>query len=117
MARRKLQSLAVLVREKRGNRGLREAAKEIGVSAPTLMRVENGRIPDVTTFGRICDWLEVSPGDFISEKQSSSRETKQPDEVSAHLRTDRALQLKTAQALARMILLAMKHQPIGSKEG
>lgn len=55
-----IERLASLVRSKRGSRGLRETAKEIGnVSPSTLSRVENGKTPDMDTFLAICDWLEV----------------------------------------------------------
>src|SRR5262245_22956077 len=49
-----LSALGVLVRKKRGARKLREVAKEIGITAPTLMRIEAGRVPDVSTFGKVC---------------------------------------------------------------
>ena len=46
-----------LVRSKRGRRGVRTAAKECGVSASTISRLENGWSPDLANYGRICDWL------------------------------------------------------------
>jgi hypothetical protein len=43
-----IEKLSSLVRSKRGNKGLRDIAKEIGnVSSSTLSRVENGKIPDI----------------------------------------------------------------------
>src|SRR6266403_843321 len=51
MPKRPLESLGVIVREKRAHRKLRETAKEIGIGPATWMRVESGRIPDVETFG------------------------------------------------------------------
>jgi DNA-binding Xre family transcriptional regulator len=106
-----------LVREKRRSKKLREAAQEIGIGAATLMRVENGRIPDLTTFGKICKWLEVDPGAFLGfEKQDSSREATAEDStksllVSAHLRADHTSKPETIQALATMIYCALKNQP------
>src|SRR5207253_9358400 len=62
------QYLAALIKTKRGNRGLREIAQEIGdVSPSTLSRIENGKLPDMDTFLRICDWLHVSSEEFIKE--------------------------------------------------
>ena len=53
MPRRTLESLGALVKTKRGGKKLREVAKEIGIGAATLMRIENGRTPDIGTFGKI----------------------------------------------------------------
>lgn len=36
---------------------LRSLAKEIGVGASTLMRLEHGHEPDYRTFKKILDWL------------------------------------------------------------
>lgn len=55
-----------LMREKRGMRGVRAVASEIGVSHMTYYRIEQcGRIPDLETFIRICKWLEESLDNFI----------------------------------------------------
>lgn len=64
------QQLAVLLKERRGDRGLRDIAQEIGnVSPATLSRIENGKMLDVETFLSLCDWLEVNPQHFIKEAQ------------------------------------------------
>src|SRR6267154_6458518 len=65
MPKRPLESLGLIVREKKAHRKLRETAKEIGIGPATLMRIESGRIPDVETFGKICRWLQVDPGTFL----------------------------------------------------
>lgn len=44
---------------------LRDISVEIGVSTPTLSRLQNNGIPDVNTFIRVCDWLNVSMDKFI----------------------------------------------------
>ncbi|HZR41230.1 MAG TPA: UDP-N-acetylglucosamine 1-carboxyvinyltransferase [Ktedonobacteraceae bacterium] len=62
------QQLAALLKAKRGDRGLREIAQEIGnVSPATLSRIENGKMLDVETFLSVCDWLQVTPQRFIKE--------------------------------------------------
>lgn len=117
MARRPLlSSLGVMVRDKRGTRKLREVAKEIGISPATLMRVESGRIPDVTTFGKICHWLGVGPGSFLGFEPKDETEKipagePQPVLVSAHLKLDQTPQQQTVHAVATMLLWAMKKQP------
>jgi urease accessory protein UreF len=45
--------LAQMIKVKRGSMGLREAAQQIGdISAATLSRMEQGKLPDVETFIR-----------------------------------------------------------------
>lgn len=46
--------------------GLDDCAKRIGISKPTLSRVENGNvIPDLLTFFKIIRWLDVNPNNYI----------------------------------------------------
>jgi transcriptional regulator with XRE-family HTH domain len=116
MPRKTLASLGALVKAKRGERKLREVAKEVGIGPATLMRVENGRIPDVTTFAKICRWLDVDPGEFLGfERKGVTPGPRGTDSsavlISAHLRADQTPTQDTVQALARMILLAAKRQP------
>lgn len=45
---------------------LDDCAKRIGISKPTLSRVENGNVtPDLLTFFKIVRWLNSSPKDYI----------------------------------------------------
>lgn len=53
----KIEELAPLVSTKRGSQGVRAAAKEIGISPTTLIRIEKGHVPDVGTLRKICTWL------------------------------------------------------------
>lgn len=119
MPRRTLESLGVLVREKRGQQKLRETAKEVGIGPATLMRVENGRIPDLETFGKICHWLKVDPGSFLGfdpKQDSQSAANVEFTSISAHHKTDQSPKPETVQALAQMMLLAMRIQPKQSSE-
>lgn len=97
-----MQTLGRRLAEKRGARGVREAAKEIGISHATLSRVERGYLPDLDTFSKLCKWLEVNPGEVLGVKS----ETKAIPRASAHFRTDQALKPETARALADLILAA-----------
>lgn len=45
----------------RGEISTRKAAKQIGVSSSTLSRVINGTMPDIVSFLKICNWLQVAP--------------------------------------------------------
>lgn len=102
--------LSSMVKSKRGNRGLRAVAQEIGeVSASTLSRIEQGNVPDVETFLKICKWLDVSSEEFTDEKSNNSSEISTQQIILAHLRADRTLSKKTVQALAEMITLAYQN--------
>lgn len=97
--------LAGMVKSKRGTKGLRTIAVEIGnVSAPTLSRIEQGKVPDVDTFIKICRWLDISTETFIL--QSSDNTVSNKDMVVAHLRADRELSTDTVNMLIKMIDLA-----------
>lgn len=104
--------LASLVRAKRGRLGLRAAAAEIGdVSASTLSRVEQGNVPDLDTFLRICEWLGVKPEELLDSPHTPLAAGEPPDTadvIAAHLRADRTLDPQTALALETMIRLAYK---------
>ena len=107
----RLDRIGPLVRERRGDRGIREIAAEVGVSAATLSRIENGKLPDLDTFGKLCRWLDVDPrtilgcqaGDAASQVSNSRSGT-----LFAHWRADRALDPALSQALAEMMLLAQQ---------
>lgn len=109
MPRLSLSNLGAMVKKRRGASKLREAAKEIGISAPTLLRVESGRLPDLDTFGKICRWLQIDPGDFLGRP---SQQTAAPAEttISAHFKAERLPEPETLNALARMLLLIVKSE-------
>lgn len=95
-----------MVKSKRGSKGLRATAEEIGqTSAATLSRIEQGKLPDVDTFLRICKWLDV-PADTFSVKEASSQPVSNKDLAVAHLRADRALSHEMVKMLEKMIDLA-----------
>ncbi|MDB5151103.1 MAG: family transcriptional regulator [Mucilaginibacter sp.] len=97
--------LADMLKSKRGNKGLRTVAAEIGtVSAPTLSRIEQGKVPDVDTFVNICKWLKVST-DFFIVGQSDDKSSNQ-ERVVAHLRADKELNKDTVDMLVKMIEMA-----------
>jgi transcriptional regulator with XRE-family HTH domain len=109
--------LSAMIRKKRGERGLREVAQEIGeINASTLSRIEHGNLPDLATFLRICRWLSVSPDEFTPAPNGRSTATRRDapptldaaDMITAHLRADRTLDPKTVEALSTMIRLAFE---------
>ena len=58
-------TLGALVAGKRGKAGLRQTARDIGVSAATLKRVEGGGKPDLANFAKLCKWLEADPAEML----------------------------------------------------
>lgn len=101
-----MDTLGTYLRKKRGNAGVRQIANEIGISPATLSRVENGNLPDIETFKKICDWLKVDPGEVLG----NPKKPKKNDEFTfeAHLKAKRNIPLETANALATMILYTHK---------
>ena len=109
MAKLSLTSIGPLVRERRGVRGIREVAAEIGISYATLSRVENGKLPDLQTFSKICTWLELDPGEILGcRNKPKPSQSKEGATVFAHFRADKNLDQDTLQALTEMVLRAQK---------
>lgn len=92
-----------MIKSKRGSTGLRSLAKEIGISASTLSRIEQGNLPDIDTYLKLCTWLEVS-SEFFRNSDIDEKNVK--GGVIAHLRADKSLPPNTAEALIQMINLA-----------
>lgn len=103
-----LQTLGRKLAEQRGGRGVREVAKEVGISHATLSRVERGYLPDLETFSKICRWLNVDPGEMLGVQPVDKPPTNEAPVASVHFKKDQTLAPKTAHALAQMILSARR---------
>ena len=109
MAKLSLTSIGPLVKERRGVRGIREVAAEIGISYATLSRVENGKLPDLQTFSKICTWLQLDPGEILGcGSKPKTDQSKEGATVLAHFRADKNLDQNTLQALTEMVVRAQK---------
>jgi transcriptional regulator with XRE-family HTH domain len=98
--------LAGMLKDKRGKRGLREVSTEIGgVSTATLSRIEQGKIPDVDTFIKLCKWLETPTDTFIVDHSNIEIKSNK-DHIVAHLKAEKELESSTIQMLLKMIDLA-----------
>lgn len=93
-----------LIAAKRGARGVRAAATEVGVSPATLSRVENGHLPDLETFAKLCRWLERDPSEFLG--MAPKRDSGAP--VVAHFRKKKTVTKETAISLGELILAAQR---------
>src|SRR5260370_19141682 len=60
-----IEDFGRLLAAKRGGRGVRAAALEAGVTHSTFSRVENGHMPDLKTFAKLCKWLARDPREFF----------------------------------------------------
>lgn len=91
-----------MIKSKRGKQGLRATALEIGISAPTLSRIEQENLPDIETYVKICEWLKVPTDYFTSVTTGENTQ----DVVIASLRADKTLSQKTVESLVNFINLA-----------
>jgi transcriptional regulator with XRE-family HTH domain len=106
-----LLSLGKLLTERRGGRGVREFAKDIGISPATLSRIENGKLPDIETFSKICSYLVLDPAEILQVELGSSRPAAdaEPAPVAAvHFKAERALDPGAAADLGSLILAAQR---------
>ena len=88
--------------------GIRAAAKEIGISHPTLSRIERGHLPDLENYQRICRWLGEDAESNVMPSSGLSSSTEASVVAEVHFRKRATVSPKTAQALAQMILAAQE---------
>lgn len=66
--------------------------------------MENGQLPDLANFTKLCQWLEVDPASMLGfDPANRDRPT-----VAVHFRSDRTMDLDTAAALQDLILAAQR---------
>lgn len=93
--------LGALLRERRGNLSLRQAAAAANVSFSTFSRVEAGSQPDLTSFLLLCAWLGLPPSQFFA---SVAPREEAPLEVAiAHLSSDPRLEAEQAGQIAEVM--------------
>ncbi len=93
-----------LLAAKRGNRGVRAAALDAEVSSATFSRVENGHMPDLETFAKLCKWLQRDPREFLGMDPADT----QPGSPNAvvHFKKKKTVKSETAEALGELIIAA-----------
>jgi transcriptional regulator with XRE-family HTH domain len=97
-----IQELGRLIATKRGGRGIRAAATDVGTSPATLSRVENGHMPDLVTFAKICRWLDMDPREFLGLEEAEE----QHERAVVHFKKKKTVSMDTANALGELILRA-----------
>jgi predicted transcriptional regulator len=88
--------------------GIRAAAKEIGISHPTLARVEKGFLPDLANYEKIQKWLGLEQQPAVAKAAAGSVPL-------VHFRREKTISKVTATSLANMILAAQAAWPKGGK--
>lgn len=99
-----IKELGRLIAVKRGARGVRAAAADVGISSATLSRVERGHLPDLETFAKICKWLDCDPCEFLGFPAAESA----PPQAMVHFRKKKTVTQETALALGELIIATQK---------
>lgn len=96
--------LADLLQTKRFQEGksLREAGKAIGISAPTLQRIEGGQVPTSSTLSKLAEWLELGIEDLISTPKTNETRKDTIKQVEVLLRADPDLDHDAATTIANV---------------
>ena len=63
MGVKKKNRLAIILRKWRGDRTVRDAARLLRTSAATVSRIERGHLPDLKTYVRLCERMDITPID------------------------------------------------------
>lgn len=98
------QDLGARVAKHRGQVSIRKTAQEIGIGHATLSRIENGHVPDLDTFAKICEWLGEDPSVFLGITSVE----KTSHQASVHLRATGTPDVDTASTLGELIIYARK---------
>lgn len=106
-----LLSLGKLLVERRGGKGVREFSRELGISPATLSRIENGKLPDLETFSKICLFLKLDPAKILQvplDRGQPAEANKSGAVASVHFKADAQLDPKAAEDLGALILAAQR---------
>lgn len=101
-----IMELGRLIAVKRDGRGVRAVASDVGISPATLSRVENGNMPDLVTFAKICKWLDLDPREFLGLEARADEQ--EPPHAIAHFRKKKTVSPDTATALGELILVSQR---------
>lgn len=103
----KLEELAAILKAHRSEHDLtlNDAARETGISASTLSRIENAKFsPKLETVVALCNWMNIS-ADRFTEFHTEEEFSTTPEKVEVYLRADR----KLSAAAAREIINVVRH--------
>lgn len=98
--------LSKLLIARRGEAGVREFAKRVGISPATLSRVERGMLPDLETFTKICSFLKIDPAVIMGIEGASLLPQKAVDVPAVHFRAEAQMTMEAAKDFAELIIAA-----------
>jgi transcriptional regulator with XRE-family HTH domain len=104
-----LLSLGNLLAERRRGIGIREFSRKLGISPATLSRIENGKLPDLATFSKICLFLKLDPAEILGvplQRASPPASEVSPPVAAVHFKADAQLDPSAAEDLGALILAA-----------
>lgn len=105
-----MQRLATMVRSRRAGRPVQDIAGEMEqMRASTLLRLERGGEPDMASFLRICEWLEMPPGEFFEKPAAPTT----AEAIARMIRADASLDPATSNALGSIVLAT--YESLGRK--
>jgi len=103
---------SALLLKSRGDCGIREFSKIVGVSPATLSRVERGNLPDLETFTKLCAYMKLDPAEILEIKnveQTSSKPAVNALDAQVpgvHFKAKAQMSPGAAKAVAELILAA-----------
>lgn len=115
-----IMRFSALVAKSRGDCGIREFSKRVGVSPATLSRVERGNLPDLETFTKLCAYMNIDPSEILEikpggktdrEPQGTNRATNTNNDAQVpgvHFRARGQMSPGAAKAVAELILAAQR---------
>lgn len=62
------EKLKEAVTEKLEGKSLKSATKESGIGKIRLFNASNGKVPSLTTYEKLCKWLNVPQSTFLDEQ-------------------------------------------------
>src|SRR4051812_17637337 len=90
-------------RRKADSLSLRDAAEQMGVSAPTLQRVEAGQPPNSVNLVRITAWLGIPVENVLQKQRGALEDPATVAQIEVHLRADPNLPPGAAEAIAEAV--------------
>lgn len=86
----------------------RQVAKDAGVSASTLTRMQQGKSPDLNTFSALTRWLDIPAERFYAETSQQSTPEDPLAVISTLLRGKKKMNPKAVAALQELVNAAFK---------
>lgn len=100
---------ALDAKRQKESRSWRDLATSLEISPSTLTRMAQGKRPDVDAFATLLRWLGMSADSFMRPVEKKKREADTVAMISAHLRADRNIDPKDAEALEDILKAAYRH--------